>query len=89
MPPPDPQFGSQDYQLAMLSLWGDNPPSVIIRIPAEEAETLSPYRIVGLMLTVTQLIQCPTTGEVFLDMISCTLSRVDLALGPAAGTAQP
>ena len=37
------------------------------------------------MLTATHLIQCPTTGEVFLDMISCTLSMVDLELGHAMG----
>ena len=30
---------------------------------------------------VTQLIQHATTGEVLLDMISCTCSIVDLGLG--------
>ena len=40
------------------------------------------------MLTVTQQIQNPSTGEVLLDMISCTLSIVDLGLGPAVGDHQ-
>ena len=72
----------------MQSLWGDNLPSVIVGIPAEEADPASPYGIVGLMLTVTQLIKHPATGEVLSDMISCTLSIVNLELDPAAGDCQ-
>ena len=67
------------------SLQGDNPLSVIARIPAEEADPSAHNGIVGSMLTVTWLIQCPTTGEVFLDMINFTLGIVDLGLGPATG----
>ena len=61
-------------------------PSVIIRIPAEEAD---PPAYMGLWdWHVNSDSTDPmhlTTREVFLDMRSCTLGIVDLGLGPVVG----
>ena len=65
----------------------DNLLLVTVGIPAEEA---NPPAHMGSWVNVNSSLTDPTLShrEVLLDMISCTLSIVDLRLGPAVGDHQ-
>ena len=58
-----------------------NQPSTVIGIPPEEAT--GPYEVMGSSVMVTHLFQDPTSGEMFIDMITYIQSIVDLGLDAA------
>ena len=51
-------------------------------VPPEEAE--EPYEVMGLSVMVTWLFQHPASGEMYINMLTCTLSIVDQGLNPMA-----
>ena len=55
-------------------------PLVIFSIPA--AADL--YEVMGSSVMVTHLIQLPTSGGMYIDLLTCILSIVDLRLDPVA-----
>ena len=71
MPPPG-------FLGIVRSLWGEHSLQIVIRVPAREYE--KSYKAVGSSIMVTQLLWHPTLGEMFIDMLTCTLSVVDLGV---------
>ena len=64
------------------SLWGQGSLWIVISVPPEEAE--ESYEAVGSSIMATQLFQHPTSGEMYVNMLTCTLSAVDLGIDPMA-----
>ena len=64
------------------SLWGEHSLWIVIGVPPEEAE--ESYEAVCCSIMETQLFQHPTSGEMYINMLTCTLSVVELAVDPMA-----
>ena len=62
------------------SLWGECSQLVAVGVPAGEDEV--PYEAFCSSIMATQLFWHPTSGEMFTDMLTCTLSVVDLGVDP-------
>ena len=83
--PPCPMPGFAEIR---QSLWGkgsrDSHPSVIIGIPPEEAEDQDQYEVMGSSMMAAHLLRHPTSGDMYIDLLTCTMSIVDLGPNPMA-----
>ena len=57
-------------------------PTTVVGIPPKEAE--EPTEVLGSSVTVTRLFWHPISGEMYIDMLACMLSRVDLGFSTTA-----
>ena len=55
-------------------------PTLVMGVLSKEAEDT--YEVMGSLIMVAQLIQHPTSEEMYINMLTCTLSIVGLRLDP-------
>ena len=74
-PPPLPGFAE-----IVQSLWGDNPPQVVMGIPPELAKDQGPIQMVGSTLLSAQLFQETTSCTMCIDMVTCLMNLVGVGI---------
>ena len=66
----------------MRSLWGECSLQVVSTVHAGKDD--ESYEAVGSSIMATWFFQHPTSGEMFIHMLTCMLSVVDLGVDPMA-----
>ena len=90
-PTTNPQCPLPRFMEIVCTLQGkesvESSPTSVVGIPPKEAEEL--YEVMGSSVMVTQLFWHPTSGEMYIDMLTCMLTTVDLGPNPQWVTTQP
>ena len=67
----------------MRSLWGKSSLWMVVGVPAGQDE--ESYEPVSSSIMAMWLFQHPILGDMYTDMLTCTMSFVDLGIDPFAG----
>ena len=67
----------------MRSLHGDSQPTVVTGVPPELAKEQDPVRMVESTMLSAQLFQDSMLGATYINMVTCSMSLVDLGVTPS------
>ena len=77
-PCPPPRF----VEITYILQGEERGTTTVVSIPPEEAE--EPLEVMGSSIMMTHLFQHPISGEIYIDVITCMLSIVDLGFNTTA-----